>query len=307
MPIQWFPGHMVAARKKSAEVMASTDVVIEVLDARLPMASSNPMIDELRRHRQRPCLKLLNKIDLADPNVTKQWLDYFNAQPGVKAVGISAKKPGEVSKIPNLCQSLAPHRSDGIKPLRMMIMGIPNVGKSTLMNTLLKRRVAAVGDEPAVTKSVQSLEINSRMTLTDTPGMMWPKIEHDSDGFMLAAAHAIGRNAVIEEEVGAFLGEILLARYPKLLSARYGFATEGMDGIGVVEAVAKKRNCRLTGKGRNHELDLEKAAMILLTDFRDGILGRISLETPDTRAAMLATADTTPSAKVAPASEGRDE
>ncbi|HEU6456607.1 MAG TPA: ribosome biogenesis GTPase YlqF [Roseateles sp.] len=290
MPIQWFPGHMVAARKKSAEVMASTDVVIEVLDARLPMASSNPMIDELRRFRQRPCLKLLNKIDLADPHVTKQWLDYFNAQPGVKAVGISAKKPGDVSKIPNLCQSLAPHRSDGLKPLRMMIMGIPNVGKSTLMNTLLKRRVAAVGDEPAVTKSVQSLEINSRMTLTDTPGMMWPKIEHDSDGFMLAIAHAIGRNAVIEEEVGAFLGDILLARYPKLITARYGCATEGLDGIGVVEVVAKKRNCRMTGKGRNHELDLEKAAMILLTDFRDGILGRISLETPQTRAAMLAAA-----------------
>lgn len=302
MPIQWFPGHMVAARKKSAEVMASTDVVIEVLDARLPMASSNPMIDELRRHRQRPCLKLLNKIDLADPHATKEWLAYFNAQPGVKAVGISAKKPGDVSKIPNLCQSLAPHRSDGIKPLRMMIMGIPNVGKSTLMNTLLKRRVAAVGDEPAVTKSVQSLEINSRMTLTDTPGMMWPKIEHDSDGFMLAAAHAIGRNAVIEEEVGAFLGTILLARYPKLISARYGCATEGMDGIGVVEAVARKRNCRMSGKGRNHELDLEKAAMILLTDFRDGILGRISLETPATRAAMLAAGKTV----MAPAPPARD-
>jgi ribosome biogenesis GTPase A len=287
MPIQWFPGHMVAARKKSAEVMASTDVVIEVLDARLPMASSNPMIDELRRHRQRPCLKLLNKIDLADPHATKQWLDYFNAQKGVKAIGISAKKPGDVSKIPNLCQSLAPHRSDGIKPLRMMIMGIPNVGKSTLMNTLLKRRVAAVGDEPAVTKSIQSLEINSRMTLTDTPGMMWPKIEHDSDGFMLAIAHAIGRNAVIEEEVGAFLGALMLARYPKLLTARYGFDTTGMDGIGVVEAVARKRNARHTGKGRSQEYDLEKAAMLFLTDFRDGILGRISLETPDTRAAML--------------------
>lgn len=294
MPIQWFPGHMVAARKKSAEVMASTDVVIEVLDARLPMASSNPMIDELRRHRQRPCLKLLNKIDLADPHVTKQWMDFFNAQPGVMAVGISAKKPGDVAKIPNLCQKLAPHRSDGIKPLRMMIMGIPNVGKSTLMNTLLKRRVAAVGDEPAVTKSVQSLEINSRMTLTDTPGMMWPKIEHDSDGFMLAIAHAIGRNAVIEEEVGAFLGEILLARYPNLITARYGCPTEGMDGIGVVEAVARKRNCRVIGKnrspGNDEGLDLEKAAMLLLTDFRDGILGRISLETPETRAAMLAAA-----------------
>ncbi|HTJ95959.1 MAG TPA: ribosome biogenesis GTPase YlqF [Rhodocyclaceae bacterium] len=286
MPIQWFPGHMVAARKKSAEVMERTDVVIEVLDARLPMASSNPMIDQLRRHRQRPCLKLLNKADLADPVVTKQWLEYFNAQKGVKAIAISAKK-GDISRIPNMCQSLAPHRSDGIKPLRMMIMGIPNVGKSTLMNALLKRRVAAVGDEPAVTKSVQSLEINSRMTLTDTPGMMWPKIEHDSDGFMLAIAHAIGRNAVIDEQVGAALGEILLARYPELITARYGCSTEGMDGIGVVEAVAQKRNCRQTGKGRTHLYDLEKAAMVFLTDYRDGILGRISLETPETRAAMI--------------------
>jgi ribosome biogenesis GTPase A len=294
MPIQWFPGHMVAARKKSAEVMERTDVVIEVLDARLPMASSNPMIDELRRYRQRPCLKLLNKGDLADPAVTKEWLAYFNAQPGVKAIALSAKKPGDAARIPSLCQSLAPHRSGGIKPLRMMIMGIPNVGKSTLMNALLKRRVAAVGDEPAVTKSIQSMELNSNMTLTDTPGMMWPKIQHDSDGFMLAIAHAIGRNAVFEEQVGAALGDILLARYPELIAARYSCSTEGMDGIGVVEAVARKRNCRQSGKGRSQELDLEKAAMLLLTDFRDGILGRISLETPASRAAMLEAARNPP-------------
>src|SRR5262245_51819020 len=205
MSIQWFPGHMVSARKKAAEMMERTDVVIEVLDARLPMASSNPMIDELRRHRQRPSLKLLNKADLADPGVTKAWLTYFNAQKDVKAVAISSKKTAEVSRIPALCQKLAPHRNSELKPLRTMIMGIPNVGKSTLMNALLKRRVAAVGDEPAVTKTTQSLEINPRMMLTDTPGMMWPKIAYDSDGYMLAAAHAIGRNAVIEEEVGAFL------------------------------------------------------------------------------------------------------
>lgn len=285
MPIQWFPGHMVSARKKSAEMMERTDIVIEVLDARLPMASSNPMIEELRLHRQRPCLKLLNKSDLADPAATKAWIAHFNAQKGVKAVAISAKKPGEVSRIPSLCQSLAPHRNSELKPLRMMIMGIPNVGKSTLMNALLKRKVAAVGDEPAVTKSVQSLEISPRLLLTDTPGMMWPKIDHDSDGFMLAAAHAIGRNAVIEEEVGEFLGALLLARYPEAIRKRYGCDTDGMDGIGVVEAVARKRNCR-----RNGELDLEKAAMIFLTDFRDGLLGRISLETPVTRVAMIAEA-----------------
>jgi len=278
---------MTSARKKAAETMALTDVVIEVCDARLPEASSNPMIRELRLHRQRPCLKLLNKADLADPAATQAWLDHYNAQPGVKAVAISAKKPGEAARVPGLCKALAPHRKDAIKPLRMLIMGIPNVGKSTLMNALLKRRVAGVGDEPAVTKSQMSQDLSPSMSITDTPGLMWPKILHDSDGYMLAASHAIGRNAVIDSEVAAFLADLLLRRYPALLAARYGIATEGMDGIGVVEAVARQRGCVTQGR-RGGELDLEKAGMVLLTDYRGGKLGRISLETPDSRAAMLA-------------------
>jgi len=288
MPIQWFPGHMTAARKKAAETMARTDVVIEVLDARLPEASSNPMIRELREFRQRPCLKLLNKADLADPAATKAWLAWYERQPGVKAVAISCKKPGDAARVPALCRQLAPHRNDPTKPLRMMIMGIPNVGKSTLMNALLKRRIAAVGDEPAVTKSQQSFDLGPGMSITDTPGLMWPKIEHDADGYMLAASHAIGRNAVIDEEVATFLAGILLERYPQLLAARYKFDPAATDAVGVVETVAKKRGC--IAKGRGGELDLEKAAMILLTDYRSGALGRISLETPETRAAMLAAA-----------------
>jgi len=285
MAIQWYPGHMTQARKKAAETMALTDVVIELVDARLPEASSNPMIHELRLHRQRPCLKLLNKADLADPLVTKAWLAYFNRQAGVKAVAISCKKPGDVARIPKLCQVLAPHRDDNLKPLRMMIMGIPNVGKSTLMNALVKRRVAAVGDEPAVTKAQQRFDLNARMMLVDTPGMLWPKIEHPGDGLMLAASHAIGRNAVIDEEVAAFLGDILLVRYPAMVSARYGLATAGLDGAGLLEAVASRRGCLQRGKGG--KLDLEKAAMLLLTDYRSGALGRVSLETPESRAAML--------------------
>lgn len=287
MAIQWFPGHMTTARKKAAETMAQIDVVVEVLDARLPEAGSNPMIHELRTHRQRACLKLLNKTDLADPEATRAWLDYFNKQPGVMAVAISAKKPGDVAKLPALAQKLAPHRDDAFKPLRLMIMGIPNVGKSTLLNALVKRRVAAVGDEPAVTKSQQRINLSPRLILVDTPGMTWPKIEHDADGFMLAASHAIGRNAVIDEEVAVFLAGILLGRYPALLKARYGFSLDGLDAPGVM-AVAKKRGCIL--KGRGGELDLEKAAMILLTDYRTGTLGRISLETPESRQAMLAAA-----------------
>ena len=276
---------MASARKKAAETLASIDVVIEVLDARLPAASANPMIEELRLARQRPCLKLLNKADLADPDVTRDWLAFFNRQKGVKAVAISAKKAGDAARIPDLCQALAPHRSDATKPLRMMIMGIPNVGKSTLMNALVKRRIAAVGDEPAVTKSQQSVVLSPRLILVDTPGLMWPKIEHDSDGYMLAASHAIGRNAVLEEEVATFLAAILLARYPALLTARYGFAVQGLDAPGVLDAVARRRGCLL--KGRGGELDLEKAALILLTDYRSGTLGRISLETPQSRLEML--------------------
>jgi len=284
MSIQWFPGHMTSARRKAAETMEFTDVVIEVVDARAPEASSNPMIRELREHRQRPCLKILNKADLADPAITQAWLDYYNSKPGVRAVALSCKNASEAARVPKLCQPLAPHRNSTHKPLRMMIMGIPNAGKSTLMNMLLKRRVANIGDEPAVTKSQQCHQLNERMTLTDSPGLMWPKIELHSDGLMLAAIHAIGRNAVIEEEIAASLASILLVHYPGQLTERYGLEVKGLDGVGVIEIVAKKRGCLLKGKG---EPDLEKASMIFLTDFRAGKLGRISLETPETRAAML--------------------
>lgn len=283
MAIQWFPGHMAAARKKAAEALAAVDVVIEVTDARLPAASSNPMIEELRRFRNRPCLRLLNKADLADPEVTRAWLAHFERQPDVRAVAMSAKNAGDVARIPALCRQLAPHRDDGTKPLRMIIMGIPNVGKSTLMNALLKRKVAKVGDEPAVTKHQHTVDLGPGMTLTDTPGMMWPKIDFDDDGFMLAASHAIGRNAVIDEEVAAFLGDVLLARYPQLLAARYRVDLAGIDGPALIEVIGRRRGCLLKGGA----LDLEKAAQILLQDYRDGVLGRISLETPDSRAAMI--------------------
>jgi len=285
MAIQWFPGHMTSARRKAAETMEFTDVVIEVLDARAPEASSNPMIRELREHRQRPCLKILNKIDLADPVATQAWLDFYNRQEGVKAVALSCKSSSDAAKVPKLCQPLAPHRNSTHKALRMMIMGIPNVGKSTLMNMLLKRKVANVGDEPAVTKSQQCHKINDHMTLTDSPGLMWPKIEHESDGYLLAAIHAIGRNAVFDDEVAIFLAAILLERYPELLAERYGLKLDGMDGVAVLEAIAKKRGCLIKGKGA--ELDLEKAAMILLTEYRAGKIGRISLETPESRTGML--------------------
>ena len=284
MSIQWYPGHMNAAKKKAAEQMENTDLVIEVVDARLPEASTNPMVEELRKFRQRPCLKILNQVDLADPAATAAWSAYYNAQEGVTAYAMTTKKPADVARIPDLCQSLAPHRGVPTKPLRIMIMGIPNVGKSTLMNALLKKKVAKVGDEPAVTKIQQKLYLGKNIILVDTPGMLWPKIALATDGLMLAASHAIGSNALIEEEVAVFLAEELLARYPALLTARYGFKTEGLDGIAVIEGVAARRGYRQKGG----DLDFEKASHTFLQDYRTGTLGRISLETPETRAVRLA-------------------
>lgn len=275
---------MNAARKKAAEAMEKADMVIEVLDARVPQASCNPMIEQLRVFRQRPCLKILNKADLADPAATQAWIAQYSLQKDVHAVALSCKKPSDVAKIPGLCLKLAPHRGTPLKPLRIMIMGIPNVGKSTLMNALLKKRVAKVGDEPAVTKTQQRLYLGNNMVLIDTPGMMWPKIAHPSDGLMLAASHAIGSNAFIEEEVATFLADVLLERYPQLLKARYGFDTAGIDGVSVIAGIATRRGYRLKGG----DADLEKAAHTLLQDYRSGTLGRISLETPQSRASLLA-------------------
>ena len=278
---------MNAARKKAAEAMEKTDLVIEVQDARLPEASCNPMIEQLRLFRQKPCLKILNKSDLADPAATDAWIAYYDRQEGVQAVALSCKKPSDVARVPKLAMALAPHRGTALKPLRIMIMGIPNVGKSTLMNALLNKRVAKVGDEPAVTKIQQRLYLGNNIILVDTPGMLWPKIQHPADGLMLAASHAIGANALIEEEVATFLADAVLARYPELLKARYGLQSEPeqpLDGVSVVEGVARRRGYLLKGGG----IDLEKAAHTLLQDYRTGALGRISLETPASRAVLLA-------------------
>ena len=282
MSIQWFPGHMDTARKEAAKTMEIIDVIVEVLDARIPNASSNPLIEELRLARQRPSLKILNKADLADPAVTRAWLDLFNQRQGVNAVALSCRHAGDAAKIPQLCQPLAPHRSSSAKPLRMLIMGVPNVGKSTLMNMLLSRRVARVGDEPAVTKVQQRHKLNERMVITDSPGLLWGTIKDPHVGLLLATINAVGHSVVDDEAVAEFLAAILLSRYPAGLTARYGFAVEGLTSTSVIDAIGKKRGCLLTRSGGG--IDRDKAARILLSDYRDGTLGRTSLETPDRRA-----------------------
>ena len=278
MAIQWFPGHMNRARREVAKTMETIDVVVELVDARVPEASSNPMIADLRQQFQRPCLKVLNKADLADPAITKAWVKVYQQQEGVHAVALSGNLAGQAAKVPSLCQSLAPHRNSATKPLRMLIMGIPNVGKSTFMNTLLKRRMTQVGNEPAVTKKQQRHKLSDSMILIDSPGLLWPKIQDPKVGFLLATIHAIGANAVVDEEIAEFLAETLLTQYPTFLMDRYGLETPEMDGTTVLEAIAIKRGC--LRKRRGNGVDMEKAARILLKEYRNGLLGRTSLENP---------------------------
>jgi ribosome biogenesis GTPase A len=266
---------MVTARKEAALAMRKTDVVIEVLDARVPYSSLNPLVESLRRENQRPALKILNKSDVADPERTREWLAHYNAQPGVKAIALSSKQVSEVKRIPKHALALAPHRVSRLKPLRMMILGIPNVGKSTLMNTLLRRSVTKVGDEPAVTKSHLGHELSDSMWLVDTPGMLWPGIEQDT-ALKLAATHSIGRNAYENIDVAAALGRYLLSEYPELLAQRFGVAAPSGDGHELIAAIAHGRSMLIKGGAP----DLERAARALLSEFRDGTLGRISLETP---------------------------
>lgn len=256
--------------------MRKTDVVIEVLDARVPFSSKNPVIEELRREHQRAALKILNKSDIADPERTALWLQHYNSQQNVKAVASSAKHPKAVRRIPEYAKALAPTRSSPLKPLRLMILGIPNVGKSTLMNALLQRVVTKVGDEPAVTKMHHRHELARGVWLTDTPGMLWPGIGHDV-GLKLAATHSIGRNAYDNLEVAVALGSYLLGQYPALLTQRFGPLAETFDGHRLLEAVARNRGFIMKGGA----LDLERSARIFLGEFREGTLGKITLETPD--------------------------
>jgi ribosome biogenesis GTPase A len=272
MPIVWYPAHMANARKEAAETMGRIDLVIEVLDARVPQASCNPVFEGLRRQGKRPALKLLNKADVADPDRTQRWLAHYNGQPGVAAIAVCAKSPSEVTRIPKACQALLPDRGTVTRPLRMMILGIPNVGKSTLMNALLKRHLAHVGDEPAITRVQMFHKLGPGMTLIDTPGMLWPGLSQPA-ALKLAATHCIGRAAYDDEDVATSLGQYLVEHYRRLLVERYGELPEACDGHGLLVAVAQRRSLKKAGGP-----DLAKAAAALLNDFRNGALGRITLE-----------------------------
>ncbi|MFG6488568.1 ribosome biogenesis GTPase YlqF [Roseateles sp. BYS78W] len=279
MPINWFPGHMNSTRQAIKDrVKAGLDVVIELLDARLPGSSSNPLLAALTTGR--PSLKVLNKQDLADPAQTEAWLAHYNAQPHTRAIPLDAGDKAPARALIKACRELAPLRGDMHKPLRVLICGIPNVGKSTLINTLVGKKAAKTGDEPGITKLEQKFVLENGFYLFDTPGMLWPRIAIEQSGYHLAASGAIGRNAFDEAEVALELIATLKRRYPERLQERYGLTELGEDDA-VLEAIGVKRGAKIRGGA----VQMHKAAEAVLMDFRGGLLGRITLETPEEMAA----------------------
>jgi ribosome biogenesis GTPase A len=276
MAIQWFPGHMHTTRKAIAERLPDIDVVIELLDARLPGSSANSLLAEMTQGK--PALKVLNKQDLADPDLTEQWLAHYQAQPGTNALGLDASVTAPARALIAACRALVPHRGGMVKPVRVMICGIPNVGKSTLVNTLNGQRAAKTGDEPGITKLEQKILLANDFYLFDTPGMLWPRIIIEEGGYNLAASGGIGRNAYDEEEVAMALLARVRHRYADRLVARYKLADfSAMTDEGLLAEVGRKRGGLLPG-GHVH---MQKAAEIALNDFRSGAWGRITLETPE--------------------------
>ena len=283
MAIQWFPGHMHLTKKAIQERIKEIDVVIELLDARLPGSSANPMLADLTSSK--PALKVLNKQDIADPVCTALWLEHYNSLPATRAIELDASETTPARRLIDACHILAPSRGSMVKPMRVLICGIPNVGKSTLINTLTGKRATKTGDEAGITKIEQRLVLADGFYLWDTPGMLWPRIIVAKSGYNLAASGAIGRNAFNEEEVALELLDYLIRRYPAALEARYKVEVKsGVTDVEMLEEIGRKRGAVLT-KGR---INLQKAAEIVIYEFRAATLGRITLETPEEFSSWLA-------------------
>ncbi len=274
MAINWYPGHMVKARRNVKEILHRVDAIIEVLDARLPQSSTNPMIEQLRG--EKPYFKVMSKSDLADPHTTKAWQDFFRAQKNMDSLAITTTKKDLALSIPNRIRKLVPNRGTSVKPLRAMILGIPNVGKSTLINTLAGKKIANVGDEPAVTKAQQKVTLSDSMYLVDTPGMLWPGAKDALCNYRLAASGAIRDTAFGYDDVAMFAMDYMLQRYPNLLIERFGTDEWPDNAYDALEIVASKRGCK-RGKG----FDLTRIGDLFVKELRAGKLGRISFEQPD--------------------------
>jgi ribosome biogenesis GTPase A len=271
--IQWYPGHMAKARKALALALPRQDVVIEVLDARAPRSSANPVLSELRGDK--PCVKVLAKSDLADPRVTEAWLAQL-ADASSAAIATSTL-PGTKAKVLDLCKRVSRRTpTERGRPTRIMIVGVPNVGKSTLINTLVGRKVAKVGDEPAVTKARQEVVLEGGLVLSDNPGILWPKLDDEDVAYRLAFMGSLPDVAMDFEDVADHVGAYLLARYPALLVRRYSLAELPASPVALLEAIGRRRGCIRSGG----VIDTHKAADHLIHDFRSGALGRVTLEEP---------------------------
>ena len=282
MNIQWFPGHMTKAQRMIEDSLKQVDAVCEILDARIPRSSRNPDIDRLAAGK--PRLIILNRVDLADPEITSQWRRHFERQ-GIRIIETDAKTGkgvnGFVPALKELLKDkLADYAAKGQinRPMRVMILGIPNVGKSTFINKVAKRRAAVAGDKPGITRGKQWINIEQGLDLLDTPGILWPKFDSQEVGEMLAITNAIKADVLDKETLGANFMRRLRDMYPEALTERYKFVPDkDMNGFELLEEAAKKRGFLLS-KG---EYDIERMANTLLGEYHDGKLGRISLERPE--------------------------
>ena len=281
MNIQWFPGHMTKAQRMIEDSIKQVDAVCEILDARIPNSSRNPDIDRLAAGK--PRLIILNRTDLADPNITAQWRTFFEEQ-GIKILETDAKSGKGVSGFAPALRELlkdkiADYAAKGQinRPMRVMILGIPNVGKSTFINKVAKRKAAIAGDKPGVTRGKQWINIDKGLDLLDTPGILWPKFDSQEVGEMLAITNAIKADVLDKETLAANFMLRLREMYPEALTARYKFEPDPeANGFELLEEAEKKRGF-LISRG---EYDIERMANTLLGEYHDGKLGRISLEKP---------------------------
>ena len=278
MSINWFPGHMATSRREIRKVLPQVDLVIEVLDARIPSSSENPLVAELRG--EKPSVLVLNKSDLADPDVTRAWLDFFTARPGVRAMAHHQEQAHFGRELSALARSLVAPGRVSSRPLVALIVGIPNVGKSTLINTLAGRTVAVTGNKPAVTRIQQRVRVGSDLVLLDTPGFLWPKLDPPARGYRLALTGAISDRVIEYQDIAFFAARFLVDHHPDALRATYGLDALPSEEAALLEAIGRRRGFLIRGGG----VDLQRASERLVHDLQDGALGRISLETPPSEA-----------------------
>lgn len=269
---------MHKAQKEIREALPKVDLVIEVVDARIPYSSTNPMVANLLAEsvNPKPVIRVLNKCDLADPEITKIWCEAFDEQNGTKSLAISSKQPEQAKKIMSLCHKLFPNHKEKGKPIKAMIMGIPNVGKSTIINILSGRTIAKVGNEPAVTKRQQRIDLDCGIILFDTPGFLWPKIENINSSYRLAVIGSIKDTVVEYDDIAYYAAEYLIDVYPHLLKKSFQLEELSSDITELLESIGKRRGCLQAG-GR---VDMDRVSKIFINELRNMTIGSISLETP---------------------------